>query len=67
MSTTLDVVIPVLNEERALAASVRTLHTYLSENLDAYEWRILVADNGSTDSTPDVCRVLSEELSDVTY
>jgi glycosyltransferase involved in cell wall biosynthesis len=67
MSTTLDVVIPVLNEEQALAASVRTLHSYLSENLDAYEWRILVADNGSTDSTPEVCRVLSEELGEVTY
>ena len=52
MKKTLDVVIPVLNEERALADSVNALAAFLSNNLNDYEWAVVVADNGSTDATP---------------
>ena len=61
MATSLDVVVPVLNEERALAASVTKLHTFLSDQLGDYEWRILIADNGSTDLTFQVAQRLSEQ------
>ncbi len=67
MTRSVDVVIPVLNEERALDASITTLHSYLSGNLESFEWRIVVADNGSTDSTPRVARTLSERLPRVLY
>ena len=52
-----EVVLPVLNEENVLDASVRTLHAFLSANL-AHEWRITIADNGSTDSTLEIARDL---------
>jgi glycosyltransferase involved in cell wall biosynthesis len=56
-----EVVIPVHNEERVLAASVRRLHTYLSVHLP-YSFRITVADNASVDGTLAVARGLAREL-----
>jgi glycosyltransferase involved in cell wall biosynthesis len=56
-----DVVIPVHNEERALACSVRRLHRFLSLQLP-FSWRIVVADNASTDATPQIARRLAAEL-----
>ena len=45
---TVEIVVPVYNEERVLAASVRRLHAYLTENFP-YRFGITVADNASTD------------------
>ena len=53
MSISLDVVIPCLNEERALPVCVRRLHEFMSEAMAGYDWAIVVADNGSTDGTLD--------------
>ncbi|MFM9442305.1 glycosyltransferase [Streptomyces acidiscabies] len=58
---TVEVVIPVHNEERALPGCVRTLHVRLRDELP-YPWRITVADNASTDTTLAVARRLAEEL-----
>ncbi len=58
--TTVDAVIPVYNEEHVLAQSIATLHAFLTEHLP-YDWRILVADNASTDGTLDEARRLKEQ------
>ena len=63
MTSTLDVVIPVLNEERALPDSVTKLHGFMSREMAGYDWRIVIADNGSTDSTPSVIERLSMQFS----
>jgi putative flippase GtrA len=60
----LDVVIPVYNEEVALADSVRRLHRYLSESFP-YRVRITIADNASVDQTPRIAAELAEELDGV--
>ena len=65
-SKSLDIVIPVLNEERALPLSIPVLHAHLSANFGAYDWRIVIADNGSEDATPEVSQQLSREFSGVT-
>ena len=65
--TSLDVVLPGLNEEKDMADTVRTLSAFLSDRMDAYEWRIVIADNGSTDSTPDIGRRLASESDRVSY
>ena len=57
----LDIVIPVLNEERALPESIPVLHAHLADNFDGYNWRIVIADNGSEDATPEVSERLSRE------
>lgn len=56
---TVDVVIPVLNEEQQLAASVETLRSFLTDHCP-YHWRIIVADNASTDRTPLICHELRD-------
>ncbi|MEN3272107.1 MAG: hypothetical protein V7636_868 [Actinomycetota bacterium] len=56
-----DVVVPTHNEAVALEASVRRLHAYLVEHFP-FDWRITIADNGSTDTTPSLADALSKEL-----
>jgi len=60
----LDVVVPVYNEQTALAASVRRLHRYLAVSLP-YSARITIADNASTDDTASIAAKLADELADV--
>jgi glycosyltransferase involved in cell wall biosynthesis len=60
---TFDVTIPVLNEEATLEQQIRILHGFLSEHFpDRDQWQIIIADNGSTDATPEIARRLSEIL-----
>jgi glycosyltransferase involved in cell wall biosynthesis len=59
-----DVVLPVLNEERVLERSVRALHAFLTDHL-THDWRILVADNGSTDRTFAIAQTLQTTLGKV--
>jgi Glycosyl transferase family 2 len=51
--TDVDVVVPVHNEQAALERSIRNLHRYLRTQLP-FSWRIVIADNASTDATPAV-------------
>lgn len=46
-----DIVIPVYNEELEIEKMVRTLIRFLTENLKDFCWQIIIADNASTDST----------------
>ena len=67
MRTSLDVIIPCLNEERALPASVCRLHQFMSSNMGAYRWNIVVADNGSTDGTLEAAADLAGRFAEVRY
>ncbi|MFC1435211.1 glycosyltransferase [Streptacidiphilus sp. N1-3] len=60
-ASTVEIVVPVYNEERVLAASVRRLHAYLLATFP-YRFTITVADNASTDATWQVASELSAEL-----
>ncbi|MFJ3093675.1 glycosyltransferase [Streptomyces hydrogenans] len=60
----LDVVIPVYNEEKDLEPCVRRLHAHL-ERTFPYGFRVTVADNASTDATPDIAAALAAELPEV--
>jgi putative flippase GtrA len=61
-----DVVVPVYNEQATLEDSVRRLHDFLSETFP-FTWRIVVADNASTDGTPFIAAALADELDGVTH
>ncbi|AGZ39073.1 bifunctional glycosyltransferase family 2/GtrA family protein [Actinoplanes friuliensis] len=65
LAPVLDVVVPVHNEEIDLEPCVRRLHDHLRAEFP-YRFRITIADNASTDSTPDVAARLAEVLPDVT-
>jgi len=62
--TTVDVVVPVYNEEYALPRTIPKLRDFLSEPGFPYSWRIVIADNASVDSTPEVGRRLADEYGD---
>ena len=56
-----EIVVPVYNEERALAASIHRLHHFLESRLP-FSWQITIADNASTDVTPEIADALADEL-----
>ncbi len=56
-----DLVIPVYNEQAALARSVHQLHEFLLAGIP-YDWRIVIADNASTDETLAIARGLAGSL-----
>ncbi|HLB29092.1 MAG TPA: dolichyl-phosphate beta-glucosyltransferase [Dehalococcoidia bacterium] len=61
-----DLVIPVYNEEHILAKSVATLRAFLAEHLP-HSWRIVIADNASTDGTLAVAQRLAQGDEGVTF
>jgi putative flippase GtrA/glycosyltransferase involved in cell wall biosynthesis len=60
-TTAVEVVVPVHNEEADLRPSVLRLHAYLSTSFP-FTWRITIADNASTDTTPQVAKQLADAL-----
>ncbi len=67
MAPTIDIVIPVLNEEKALPQCVMILSEFLRENLPDNPWRVMIADNGSTDNTRAVSEMLAQRYAGVSY
>jgi putative flippase GtrA len=56
-TATVEIVVPVYNEEAGLEHSIRRLHAYLTEHFPL-SWTITIADNASTDRTwPIACRL----------
>ena len=61
---TVDVVIPVYNEERDLVPNVRRLHAYLEARFP-FPATITIVDNASTDATWPIAEYLASELPSV--
>ncbi len=66
MSPTVEIAVPVFNEERALEGSVRRLQAFCSESLP-WSFRIVIADNASEDATRAIGERLAAELDAVAY
>ncbi len=60
----IEVAVPVYNEEKILARSVRRLHSYLTDNFP-FPFIITIADNASTDGTFSIAQQLGAELAGV--
>lgn len=54
----LAVVVPAYNEEPRLEKSLNRIREYLLAQ--AYDWEVVVVDDGSTDATPDIARRFAE-------
>lgn len=61
-----EVVIPVYNEEHDLPRCIERLHAFLGQRLEN-PWRITIADNGSTDRTLAIAQELAERYSNTGY
>lgn len=60
----LDIVVPVYNEQAALAGSIHRLHEHLTHDFP-FTFRITIADNASVDDTPLIAAALADELAEV--
>lgn len=67
MNTSLEIILPVLNEEGIVAVSVSVIHNFLKDHFLDYNWTITIADNGSTDKTPAISEALSNKYDRVSH
>lgn len=58
---TLDVVVPVYNEEKDLPKNIPVLHNFLKKNLADFSWQIIIADNASTDKSLNIAKNLAKK------
>ena len=61
-----EIVVPVYNEEAALPDSIRRLTAFLDANL-TNPWLVTIADNASIDNTRAVSESLCQEIPGVDY
>jgi putative flippase GtrA len=57
-TATVDIIIPVYNEQRALPGCIDVLNAYLGAHFP-FDWTITIVDNASTDDTPAVAEALA--------
>lgn len=61
------IVVPAYNEEEIIKEKLLILDKYLQDNLTAYEYKIVLADNMSTDQTAQIVKDLVNRLDDLEY
>ena len=59
--SSVDVVIPVLNELQALPGCIDELRAFLGRDMKEHKWRIVIADNGSTDGTLEIAKACAKK------
>ena len=64
--SSVDIVIPVYNEEHCLHKNVLILFHYLKKIAD-FPWKIIIADNASTDKTPLIAAELAQKYENIVY
>ncbi len=62
-----EITIPVYNEEKELEKNITSLHGFCDKNLKAYDWHITIADNASTDNTPIIASTMSKKNPKILY
>ncbi len=58
---TVEITVPVYNEEKELGESISILEKFCDEKLNGYNWHITIADNASNDNTPVIATTLSKK------
>lgn len=56
-----EIVIPVYNEEKELEDSITKLSSFCERSLTSYSWHITIADNASIDNTPVIAEKISKQ------
>ncbi|MEK7141538.1 MAG: dolichyl-phosphate beta-glucosyltransferase [Patescibacteria group bacterium] len=57
----LNIVIPVYNEEKELLPCIRTIRRFAGDHLSDFDWIITIADNASTDKTLSIGREIARK------
>lgn len=58
---TILITIPAYNEEFLMSDSINKLRHFCEKNLQNYDWKIIIADNNSTDRTAEMAKKLENE------
>ncbi len=58
---TITIAVPVYNEEIDLPKNIPQLLSFLKENINSYDWEIIIVDNASTDKTSEIGQKLAQE------
>jgi glycosyltransferase involved in cell wall biosynthesis len=62
-----DIVVPIYNEEEELAQNIVKLYQFLSKNITDYVWRVVIADNASTDNSLEIAKKLARKYSKIAF
>lgn len=62
-----DIIIPIYNEEEELEASISKLYHFNKLYLKEYDWQITIADNASRDRSLEIARKLARKYKNVAY
>jgi glycosyltransferase involved in cell wall biosynthesis len=60
-----EITIPVYNEEKELEKHIAILYGFCDKNLKSYDWHITIADNASTDKTSLIASALQKKFPQV--
>ena len=61
------ITIPTYNEEKIIEQKIDQLFDFCKNNLKKYKWKVVVADNGSTDKTIKIVKKQKEKYSNLEY
>ena len=62
-----EISVPVYNEEKELEKSIITLYNFCDKNLKTYDWHITITDNASSDNTPIIASALTKKYQNIKY
>lgn len=62
-----EITVPVYNEEKELEKNITRLYNFCSKNLKKYDWHITIADNASSDNTPVIASTLAKKNPKILY
>ncbi len=65
--STVEITIPVYNEEKELEKHITVLADYCKKNLSDYLWHITIADNASTDATRKIAEDIQRKEKNISY
>jgi glycosyltransferase involved in cell wall biosynthesis len=61
------ITLPTYNEEKILKENTLRVYDFCQKNLSDFDWKILIADNGSVDKTVEIAEELSKNYPKISY
>ena len=65
--STVEIALPVYNEEKELEKHIIKLFNFCDKNLKEYDWHITIADNASSDNTPVIAATLAKKYLKISH
>ena len=65
--TSVEITVPVYNEEKELEDNIHKLFVFCNKNLKRYDWHITIADNASTDNTPLIASAIQKNSPKISH